>query len=45
MRREVITFDEGDVVITFPDSLNVDSFQDLKAHLDQRRAAGVPVML
>lgn len=34
MRREVITLDEGDVVITFPDSLTADSFLDLKAHLD-----------
>jgi hypothetical protein len=44
-RREVITLDEGDVVITFPDNLSADSFGDLKAHLDlfvkkmQRRAA------
>jgi hypothetical protein len=48
MRREVITLDEGDVVITFPDSLTVESFGDLKAHLDlfiskmKRRTAGVP---
>jgi hypothetical protein len=44
-RREVITLDEGDVVITFPDNLSADSFGDLKDHLDlfvkkmQRRAA------
>jgi hypothetical protein len=48
MRREVITLDEGDVVITFPDNLTVESFGDLKAHLDlfigkmKRRTAGVP---
>jgi hypothetical protein len=43
-RREVITLDEGDVVITFPENLSSDSFGDLKDHLDlfikkmQRRA-------
>jgi hypothetical protein len=34
MRREVITLDEGDVVITFPENLSTDSFADLKAHMD-----------
>ena len=44
MRKEVITLDEGDVVITFPENLSADSFGDLKDHLDlfvkkmQRRA-------
>lgn len=44
MRREVITLDEGDVVITFPDDLSAESFGDLKDYLDlfvkkmQRRA-------
>ena len=43
-RREVITLDEGDVIITFPENLSADSFGDLKDHLDlfvkkmQRRA-------
>jgi hypothetical protein len=43
-RREVITLDEGDAVITFPENLSAQSFGDLKAHLDlfikkmQRRA-------
>ncbi len=43
-RREVITLDEGDVVITFPEDLSSDSFGDLKDHLNlfikkmQRRA-------
>jgi hypothetical protein len=46
-RREVITLDEGDVVIMFPENLSVDSFGDLKDHLDlfikkmQRRARAV----
>jgi hypothetical protein len=45
MRREVITLDEGDVVITFPEDLSAESFGDLKDHLDlfikkmQRRAS------
>jgi hypothetical protein len=45
LRQEVITLDEGDVVITFPADLSPDSFDDLKDHLDlfvkkmQRRAA------
>jgi hypothetical protein len=34
MRREVITLDEGDVVIVFPEDLSVESFGDLKDHLD-----------
>jgi hypothetical protein len=48
IRQEIITLDEGDVVLTFPANLTPDSFGDLKAHLDlfirkmQRRAAGVP---
>lgn len=43
-RREVVTLDEGDVVITFPENLSVESFDDLKAYMDlfikkmQRRA-------
>jgi hypothetical protein len=43
-RREVITLDEGDVAITFPENLSNDSFEDLKGHLElfvkkmQRRA-------
>jgi hypothetical protein len=50
-RREVITLDEGDVVITFPASLSPISFQDLEAHLElfvrkmQRRAAVSPPVL
>lgn len=44
-RREVVTLDEGDVVITFPEALSAESFADLKDHLDlfikkmQRRAS------
>jgi hypothetical protein len=34
MRREIITLDEGDVVINFPDNLSPESFGDLKDHLD-----------
>lgn len=34
MRREVITLDEGDVVITFPENLSANSFGDLKDHLE-----------
>jgi hypothetical protein len=43
-RQEVITLDEGDVVITFPENLSAQSFGDLKDHLGlfikkmQRRA-------
>jgi len=43
-RREVFALDEGDVVITFPETLSADSFADLKAYLEvfvkkvQRRA-------
>lgn len=33
MRKEVITLDEGDVVITFPANLSADSFSDLEDHL------------
>jgi hypothetical protein len=33
MRREVITLDEGDVVITFPEGLSADSFDDLSDYL------------
>ncbi|MER8657260.1 hypothetical protein [Mesorhizobium sp. M0847] len=33
MRQEVITLDEGDVVISFPEALSFESFQDLEAHL------------
>ncbi|MTV14923.1 MULTISPECIES: hypothetical protein [Bradyrhizobium] len=44
-RQEVITLDEGDVVLSFPADLSPESFDDLKAHLDlfikkmQRRAS------
>ena len=44
-RREIITLDEGDVVLTFPANLSPASFEDLKDHLElfikkmQRRAA------
>jgi hypothetical protein len=44
-RQEVITLDEGDVVLSFPANLTPESFEDLKAHLDlfvkkmQRRAS------
>jgi hypothetical protein len=44
MRGEVITPDEGDVVITFPENMSPESFGDLKDHPDlfikkmQRRA-------
>lgn len=47
VRREVITLDEGDVVITFPEGLSPQSFADLKDHLDlfvkkmQRRASAM----
>ncbi|MEF3367256.1 hypothetical protein V3H18_11995 [Methylocystis sp. 9N] len=50
MRREVITLDEGDVVITFPDGLSPQSFGDLKDHLDlfikkmQRRASAMAAL-
>lgn len=33
-RREVVTLDEGDVVITFPEGLSAASVDDLKDHLD-----------
>lgn len=45
MRREVITLDEGDVVISYPENLSADSFDDLSDHLElfvkkmQRRTA------
>ena len=48
VRREIITLDEGDVVITFPEDLSAESFGDLKDHLDlfikkmQRRAGRKP---
>jgi hypothetical protein len=48
MRQDIITLDEGDVVLTFPANLTPESFGDLKAHLDlfikkiQRRAVGAP---
>jgi hypothetical protein len=32
-RQEVITLDEGDVVISFPENLSAQSFGDLKDHL------------
>lgn len=43
-RKEVIALDEGDVVISFPEDLSPESFDDLKSYLDlfirkmQRRA-------
>jgi hypothetical protein len=45
MRKEVFALDEGDVVLTFPDSLSVTSFEDLDAYLKvfiskMRRRAG-----
>jgi hypothetical protein len=33
-RREVITLDQGEVVITFPENLSAESFDDLEAHLE-----------
>ncbi len=45
-RKEIIALDEGDVIITFPENLSVESFGDLQAYLDlfikkmQRRAKG-----
>ncbi|RWM83770.1 MAG: hypothetical protein EOR81_02195 [Mesorhizobium sp.] len=33
-RQEIITLDEGDVTITFPENLSPDSFMDLKEHLE-----------
>jgi hypothetical protein len=50
LRREIITLDEGDVVIAFPANLSAQSFADLKDHLDlfikkiQRRAVPHPVI-
>jgi len=46
MRQEIITLDEGDVVLTFPANLTSESFADLKDHLDlfikkMQRRAGV----
>jgi hypothetical protein len=44
MRREVFALDEGDVILTFPDSLSATSFHDLQGYLQlfmrkaQRRA-------
>jgi len=32
-RREVIALDEGDVVLTFPENLSADSYQDLADYL------------
>lgn len=45
MRKEVFALDEGDVVLTFPDSLSATSFEDLDAYLKvfiskMRRRAG-----
>lgn len=34
IRKEVIALDEGDVVISFPEDLSPESFDDLKAYLD-----------
>lgn len=33
-RREVFALDEGDVVLTFPESLSADSFEDLRSYVD-----------
>ena len=33
MRKEVITLDEGDVILTFPDNLSAASYEDLESHL------------
>ncbi len=46
-RREVFALDEGDVVLTYPDELSVDSYDDLDGYLKlflkkARRRAGVP---
>jgi len=46
-RREVITLDQGEVTITFPENLSPDSFEDLKDHLQiflrkLRRRVAVP---
>lgn len=32
-RREVFALDEGDVVLTFPDNLSIESYDDLEAYL------------
>lgn len=32
-RKEIITLDEGDVIITFPENLSAESFADLEAYL------------
>lgn len=34
IRREIITLDEGDVVIWYPDDLSSESFDDLNDHLE-----------
>lgn len=34
MRKEVVTLDEGEVVITFPNNLTAESFADLRDHLN-----------
>lgn len=34
MRKEVITLDEGDVILTFPDNLSAASYTDLESHLE-----------
>jgi hypothetical protein len=34
VRREVITLDEGDVIVSFPEKLSPQSVNDLKDHLD-----------
>ena len=33
VRREIFGLDEGDVVLTFPENLSADSYDDLEAHL------------
>lgn len=33
MRREIFALDEGDVILTFPDNLSADSYEDLEAYL------------
>jgi hypothetical protein len=50
-RQEVITLDEGDVVISFPENLSAQSFGDLKDHLElfikkmQRRTYVPPAVM
>jgi hypothetical protein len=34
MRREIFGLDEGEVVLTFPENLSAESYQDLADHLE-----------